>query len=38
MLDLDVARRPSFELNGLLIDSVQRTLTRLSIADQPMPI
>ena len=26
--------RPSFELNGLLIDSAQRTLTRLSIADQ----
>jgi type VI secretion system protein ImpL len=34
MLALDVARRPSFELNGLLVDSVQRRLTRLSIADQ----
>ena len=34
MLKLDVARRPSFDLNGLLVDAAQRRLTRLSIADQ----
>ena len=34
MLDLEVGKRPSFELNGLLVDTAQRTLTRLSIADQ----
>ena len=34
MLELDAGRRPSFELNGLLIENAQRTLTRLSLADQ----
>jgi type VI secretion system protein ImpL len=34
MLSLDVAKRPSFELNGILVDQAQRTLTRLSVADQ----
>jgi type VI secretion system protein ImpL len=34
MLSLDVAKRPSFELNGIMIDQAQRTLTRLSVADQ----
>ncbi|GLQ58044.1 type VI secretion system membrane subunit TssM [Devosia nitrariae] len=34
MLILDSGRQPSFELNGLLVDAAQRTLTRLSLADQ----
>ncbi|KRA53069.1 type VI secretion system membrane subunit TssM [Devosia sp. Root635] len=34
MLHLDDGKQPSFELNGLLIDSAQRTLTRLTLADQ----
>jgi type VI secretion system protein ImpL len=34
MLQLEKGRRPSFDLNGLLIEQAQRTLTRLSVADQ----
>lgn len=34
MLTLDDGKQPTFELNGLLIDSAQRTLTRLTLADQ----
>src|SRR5690606_25076653 len=34
MLTLDKGQRPSFDLNGILIDSAQRTLTRLTIAEQ----
>lgn len=34
MLELDAGRKPSFDLNGLLIENAQRTLTRLSLADQ----
>lgn len=34
MLDLDVGRPPAFELNGLLVESAQRTLVRMNIADR----
>ncbi|PXA96874.1 type VI secretion system membrane subunit TssM [Nostoc sp. 3335mG] len=34
MLALDVARAPSFELNGILVDGAQSTLARMNIADQ----
>lgn len=34
MLALDDGRQPTFELNGLLVDSAQRTLTRLTLAEQ----
>lgn len=34
MLELDVAQRPSFELNGPLIESAQRALARMNMADQ----
>ena len=34
MLDLDVAKRPSFELNGPLVESAQRALARMNMADQ----
>jgi type VI secretion system protein ImpL len=34
MLDLDVARRPTFELNGPLVESAQRSLARMNMADQ----
>jgi len=34
MLDLDVGRKPTFELNGPLVESAQRTLVRMNIADR----
>ena len=34
MLALNEGHRPTFELKGILVDSAQKTLTRLSIADQ----
>ncbi len=34
MLELDVARRPSFELNGPLVENAQRALVRMNIADR----
>lgn len=34
MLDLDKGRPPSFELNGPLIESAQRSLARMKIADR----
>ncbi len=34
MLDLDVARRPSFELNGPLVENAQRALVRMNVADR----
>jgi len=34
MLELDVAKRPSFELNGPLVESAQRALARMNMADQ----
>ena len=34
MLDLDSARRPSFELNGILVEQAQSTLARMNVADQ----
>lgn len=34
MLDLDRGRKPTFELNGPLIESAQRSLARMNIADR----
>ncbi|MEM8811298.1 MAG: type VI secretion system membrane subunit TssM [Pseudomonadota bacterium] len=34
MLDLDIGRPPSFELNGPLVEAAQRTLVRMNIADR----
>ncbi len=34
MLNLDVARRPSFELNGPLVESAQRSLVRMNMGDR----
>ena len=34
MLDLDVGRKPSFELNGPLVEEAQRSLVRMNVADR----
>lgn len=34
MLDLDVAKRPTFELNGPLVESAQLSLARMNMADR----
>ncbi|MYZ50269.1 type VI secretion system membrane subunit TssM [Propylenella binzhouense] len=34
MLDLDLAHRPSFELNGPLVESAQRSIARMKMADR----
>lgn len=34
MLDLEVGRRPTFELNGPLVETAQRALARMNMADQ----
>lgn len=34
MLELDVAKRPSFDLNGPLVESAQRSLVRMNMGDR----
>lgn len=34
MLDLDIGRPPTFELNGPMVESAQQTLARMNVADR----